>query len=97
MGILRFLLHRVLHGAAEGRDRGEDVITPPKNRSSIRTLQMPAPLVAVLDEHKERCKTFEGFNDSCLICEGQGSAGHQRAEDERALCSGSGGEGDTHP
>lgn len=50
--------------------KGDDVFTPPKNRSSIRTLQMPAPLKAVLNEHRERCKSFEGFTDSCLICGG---------------------------
>ncbi len=50
--------------------KGKDVITPPKNRSSIRTLQMPAPLTAVLEEHKERCKSFDSFDESYLICGG---------------------------
>ena len=49
---------------------GKDVITPPKNRSSIRTLQMPAPLMTVLREHKERCRSFDTFDESYLICGG---------------------------
>ena len=50
--------------------KGDDVITPPKNRSSIRTLQIPIPLKDVLDEHKARCKTFDSFDESYLICGG---------------------------
>jgi len=50
--------------------KGEDVITPPKNRSSIRTLQIPEPLKDILAEHKERCKTFDSFSEDYLICGG---------------------------
>lgn len=50
--------------------KGDDVITPPKNRSSIRTIQIPKPLKAILEEHKARCQTFDSFNDSYLICGG---------------------------
>ena len=50
--------------------KGKDVITPPKNRSSIRTLQMPASLMTVLEEHKERCRSFDTFDESYLICGG---------------------------
>ena len=50
--------------------KGEDVITPPKNRSSIRTLQIPEPLKEILAEHKERCRSFDSFDDSYLICGG---------------------------
>ena len=32
----------------------EDVETPPKNKSSIRTIQIPQPLIKILDEHKKR-------------------------------------------
>lgn len=32
----------------------EDVETPPKNKSSIRTIQIPLPLIKILDEHKKR-------------------------------------------
>lgn len=34
--------------------KDEDVETAPKNRSSIRTIQMPQQLIAILNEHKER-------------------------------------------
>jgi integrase len=45
------------------RNRG-DLETPPKNRSSIRTIQIPLPLIKILNEHKERQKKLQGF------CEG---------------------------
>ncbi|MDR1003204.1 MAG: site-specific integrase [Oscillospiraceae bacterium] len=30
--------------------KGEDRITPPKNKTSVRTLQLPKPLIDILDE-----------------------------------------------
>ena len=51
--------------------RGEDRETLPKNSSSIRTLQMPLPLIKVLDEHKERQTQYNGFNDDYRICGGE--------------------------
>lgn len=50
-----------------------DVITPPKNESSNRTLQMPAPLIAILNEHKQRqqiyCKQIKKrWTDKMFIC-----------------------------
>lgn len=50
--------------------KGGDLITPPKNRSSIRTIQMPKPLIKILDEHYKRCQTMDGFNDNYFICGG---------------------------
>lgn len=50
--------------------QGEDRITPPKNKSSIRTMQIPQPLIEILAEHKERCKGIEGFSEKALICGG---------------------------
>ena len=50
--------------------KGDDVVTPPKNRSSIRTLQIPKPLAEVLEEHHARCEAFDTFDDSYLICGG---------------------------
>lgn len=50
--------------------KGDDRITPPKNKSSIRTIQLPEPLIKVLKEHYKRCQTMDGFNDSYLICGG---------------------------
>lgn len=48
--------------------KGEDRITPPKNKSSIRILQIPEPLKEVLSEHKKRCKQFDNFSENNLIC-----------------------------
>ena len=50
--------------------RGEDRETPPKNKSSYRTLQMPTPLIHILDEHKQRQAALRGFNDDWRVCGG---------------------------
>ncbi len=47
---------------------GEDRITPPKNRSSVRTLQLPIPLIEILEQHYLRCKSYEGFTDEAYVC-----------------------------
>ncbi|MBQ3125011.1 MAG: site-specific integrase [Clostridia bacterium] len=51
--------------------KGEDRETPPKNKSSIRSIQIPIPLKKVLDEHYARCKLLDGFSDSWRICGGE--------------------------
>ena len=52
--------------------KGEDVETAPKTRSSYRDLQIPAPLLAVLKEHKERQQTAsKSFSDDYRICGGE--------------------------
>ncbi|MCI8589717.1 MAG: site-specific integrase [Clostridiales bacterium] len=51
--------------------KGADRETPPKNKSSYRTLQLPKPLITVLDEHKKRCKKVSGFKNSDKICGGK--------------------------
>lgn len=43
-------------------------ITPPKNKSSIRTIQIPEPLKNVLEEHYARCKSINSFTDGWFIC-----------------------------
>lgn len=50
--------------------KGEDRITPPKNRSSIRKIQIPDPLQKVLDEHFERCQQVPGFINEYFVCGG---------------------------
>jgi integrase len=47
-----------------------DMETAPKNISSIRVLQMPTPLIEVLDEHRKRQKKLKNFNSSFRICGG---------------------------
>lgn len=50
--------------------KGADHITPPKNKNSIRVVQIPDPLQLVLNEHYNRCKTMSGFTDEYFICGG---------------------------
>lgn len=51
--------------------KGDDRLTPPKNISSIRTIEMPAPLVNVLNEHRRRCQQLDDFTKSNYICGGK--------------------------
>ena len=44
--------------------------TPPKNKASYRSLQMPEPLIEILAEYKEKCKKMKGFTDDYRICGG---------------------------
>lgn len=53
--------------------KGVDRETPPKNRSSVRTLQLPLPLIEILEEHKTRYKAFNGFTEDFRICGGKRS------------------------
>jgi integrase len=48
--------------------KGGDVETPPKNQSSIRTLQMPLPLVKILAAHKKRKRRLLNFSEDDRIC-----------------------------
>ncbi len=50
--------------------RGDDVETPPKNKSSVRDLQMPEPLIKVLAEHKEYQRSDPGFSEDYKVCGG---------------------------
>lgn len=51
--------------------KGKPIVeTPPKNKSSYRTLQMPAPLIEILNEYKNRCKQLNGFTDDYRVCGG---------------------------
>lgn len=50
--------------------KGNDVITPPKNKSSYRDLQIPLPLLDALHEHKARQEQIPGFSDNLYVCGG---------------------------
>ena len=50
--------------------KGDDRETPPKNKSSIRTLQMPKPLIKILNAHKERYESYPNFTEDFRICGG---------------------------
>ena len=41
--------------------------TPPKNRSSIRTIQLPLPLIQILNDHKERQKQSQSYSEDSRI------------------------------
>lgn len=50
--------------------KGGDRETPPKNKTSYRSLQMPRPLIDILTEHKERQKSLKHFSDDFRVCGG---------------------------
>ena len=50
------------------RFNGEDAETAPKNKSSMRTIQMPLPLLQILNEHKKRQQRQHNFTDDFRIC-----------------------------
>ena len=53
------------------KTKGEAVVeTPPKNKSSYRDLQMPAPLLAVLNEHKTRQQQDKRWQTDWRVCGG---------------------------
>jgi integrase len=45
-----------------------DIETTPKTISSIRTIQLPLPLIKVLDEQKKRQQILHTFTDDFRIC-----------------------------
>ncbi|MDE7360471.1 MAG: site-specific integrase [Oscillospiraceae bacterium] len=52
--------------------KGGDIETPPKNKSSYRDLQIPSPLLNILEEHKNRQKDgAQNFSDDFRICGGE--------------------------
>lgn len=57
----------VKHSITQKLKGKTDVETPPKNKSSIRTLQMPLPLIAILKEHKKRQKKLQNFSEDSRI------------------------------
>ena len=50
--------------------RGADRETAPKNKSSVRSIQIPVPLMEILDEHRKRWNDYSGFNDRFKVCGG---------------------------
>ncbi len=51
--------------------KGGDRETPPKNKSSIRSITIPLPLKKVLDKHLQCYKKVSGFNENWRICGGE--------------------------
>lgn len=49
--------------------KGEDVETPPKNSSSIRVVQLPKPMINILNEHMKRQRQcIKGWDNNGFIC-----------------------------
>ena len=57
----------VKHSITQKLRNKDDVETPPKNRSSVRTIQIPIPLIKILNEHKERQKQLTDFSEESRI------------------------------
>lgn len=52
--------------------KGGDVETPPKNKSSIRDIQIPLPLLEILTEHKNRQQAATSlFTNDLRVCGGE--------------------------
>lgn len=49
---------------------GGDRETAPKSKTSARTIQVPLPLMEILDEHRERWKGYVGFCENFKVCGG---------------------------
>lgn len=48
--------------------KGDDRVTPPKNKSSYRTIQIPQPLKEILEEHHNRHKLLPLYTEEWYIC-----------------------------
>ena len=53
--------------------KGDDRETPPKSKKSVRTLQMPSPLLKVLAEHRARQERLDRFSENFRVCGGERS------------------------
>ena len=62
--------HLTVSRSVTQRLKGGDMETAPKNRSSVRTLQIPLPLLAVLNIQRERQALLHNFTDDFRICGG---------------------------
>lgn len=51
--------------------KGQSIVeTPPKNKTSYRDLQLPLPLVTILDEHRVRQQKNDGWSEDFRVCGG---------------------------
>lgn len=50
--------------------KGCDRETPPKNKSSLRTIHIPKPLINILNNHKELHQQHRSFTEDFRICGG---------------------------
>ena len=52
------------------KTKGGDQETPPKNKSSYRTLQIPQKLVSILQQHRALQQSTKGFTEDFRVCGG---------------------------
>ncbi len=52
------------------KTKGGDHETPPKNKSSYRTLQMPKKLISIIEQHRVFQQQIKGFTDEFRVCGG---------------------------
>ena len=50
------------------KNKGGDIETPPKNKSSYRDLQIPQQLIDILSEHKKRQMQLPDFSEDFRVC-----------------------------
>ena len=70
---------------------GGDRETPPKNKSSVRTLQIPAPLIKILNDHKKRVQNLKDFSENWHICGGERSLRDTSIENFNKKCAAAAG------
>jgi len=58
----------VSRSISQSLKKTEGIETAPKNHSSVRTIQIPLPLIKIFSEHKERQKRLLNFNEDFRIC-----------------------------
>ena len=57
----------VKHSITQKLLNRDDVETLPKNKSSIRTIQIPIPLIKILKEHKKRQMLLPNFSEESRV------------------------------
>jgi len=77
-GEIHALKHSDINGSLLSVDRsisqklrGADRETPPKNKASVRTIQLPLPLIQILNEHKKRHEMQKNFTEDYRVCGGE--------------------------
>lgn len=64
--------HHILHVRRSicQKLKGADRETPPKNKTSVRDLQLPSPLINILNDHYSRYHAVDGFSADWRVCGG---------------------------
>ncbi|MCL2512763.1 MAG: site-specific integrase [Oscillospiraceae bacterium] len=70
------------------RLKGGDRETAPKSKTSIRALQIPLPLLRILNKHRKRQKRLHNFTNDFRICNGVRDTSIKRKNDDIAKAIG---------